>query len=707
MLAEGCIGIRSKLLLAAAIFVVMGLGMDAAARAALGPVVTGQVKDTNPGPADGDPLQGGNDADEVGGVDLDGILIFDANDGFSGAAHGQELWRSDGTEAGTYLVKDIAVGAMFSSSPNSMTEMNGEVYFAALEGGLTTGIELWKTDGTEQGTNMLKDLHPGLPSGSPEQLTNVNGTLYFLADSDFANGYELWKSDGTEAGTVMVRDIGSNFATPAHNLTAVGNRLFFTFNDGVNGKELWTSDGTLFGTTQVENIGPGATSGLPGVAAQGRSEYFNFEGKLYFRANDGVHGRELWRSDGTAAGTEMVKDIDGTAGDSMTFDASFEQVGSELFFAWDFGIYKTDGTGPGTVSAGSAGNTPMQLTEVDGTLFFVQDINRLFKSDGTGPGTEEVIDAESPISRLTAFDGNIYLAFDDGPSGGNSGVELWRSDGTASGTERLTDINPGVGGSLVNERTVAGNRLYFRGDDNGATGVELWSTHADRTAPQTTIDSGPADGATIEVDSATFTFSSNEPGSTFACVLDGGAPEACDSGTRTYTGLSEGVHTFQATATDAPPFSNVDPTPATRSFSFEVPVDDPPVTDITAPALRVQGQKKQKSPQRILLKATCLDEACSLKATGRIKVKILKPSGKVRKTRNLKLISASSSAPAGSTVKLRLKFNKKTKKLVKKVLKKKPSKARIKVVATDANGNASTGSRSVTVIKKKRPGTKG
>ena len=101
-LRDGRIGFRLKLVLIAAISATLALAMDTAARASLGPVVVSQVKDSDPGPGDGDPLQGGNGAEEAGGIDLGGVLIYDANDGFAGAVprHGQELWRSDGTEAG-------------------------------------------------------------------------------------------------------------------------------------------------------------------------------------------------------------------------------------------------------------------------------------------------------------------------------------------------------------------------------------------------------------------------------------------------------------------------------------------------------------------------------------------------------------------------------------------------------------------------------
>ena len=199
-----------------AVFAFFGFGIDTAARAALGPVVVEQVKDIRPGPGDGDPLQYGDGQFFPGGADLNGVLIFDAKDGVAiaeGDVHGVELWRSDGTEAGTYMLKDINPGDngmfAFSSFPSYLTEMNGEVYFSA-SANTIVGAELWKTDGTEAGTVLVKDINPaGFNGGSPANLVNVNGTLFFTANSDFPsdNTFELWKSDGTTAGTEIVYDL--------------------------------------------------------------------------------------------------------------------------------------------------------------------------------------------------------------------------------------------------------------------------------------------------------------------------------------------------------------------------------------------------------------------------------------------------------------------------------------------------------------------
>ncbi len=320
-------------------------------------------------------------------------LFFRANDGIAGS----ELWKSDGTPGGTVLVKDINPGAG-GSAPDNLTDVNGTLFFRARDEG-STGRELWKSDGTAAGTVLVKDIHPGpgasFPSPSPFNLTNVDGTLFFRAD-DGSTGQELWKSDGTAAGTLLVKDIfpGTSFDTGDPNSSSPGGlidvdgTLFFHAADGDTGRELWRSDGTAAGTLLVEDIFPGA------VPSSTPTELTNVNGTLFFRAEEGSAGGELWKSDGTAAGTVLVKDIFPGVGDS----------------------------------------NPRNLTNVKGVLFF------------------------------SAFMGVR----------GGSGRELWSSDGTATGTVLVKDIFTGVGNSSPGRLMEIGEQLLFRADD-GQVGDELWA----------------------------------------------------------------------------------------------------------------------------------------------------------------------------------------------------------------------------------------
>jgi ELWxxDGT repeat protein len=303
-----------------------------------------------------------------------------------GGVNGYELWKSDGTAAGTTLVKDIYPGAS-GSSPESLTVVGNTLYFRANDD--VNGIELWKSDGTAAGTTLVKDIYTGssfgFPNGSfPTNLTAVGNTLYFIAN-DGVNGIELWKSDGTAAGTTLVKDINPGANTSyASSLTAVGNTLYFRAYDEVNGSELWKSDGTAAGTTLVKDIYPGSTSGFLNGSFP---EYLTPLGNtLYFVADDGVNGRELWKSDGTAAGTTLVKDIytGPTSGFSYSFNPSSPTVvGNTLYFVANDGVHgrelwKSDGTAAGTTlvmdiypNTGSVYEPdPSSLTVVGNTLYF-------------------------------------------------------------------------------------------------------------------------------------------------------------------------------------------------------------------------------------------------------------------------------------------------------------------------------------------------
>src|SRR5947208_622304 len=164
-----------------------------------------------------------------------------------------------------------------SSNPSNFIAVSGTTYFSADDG--VHGVELWKTDGTAAGT-----VETFFPSHQIARLTDVNGTLFFTAD-DGIHGIELWKSDGTAAGTVMVKDInpGSGDSIP-QDLTNVNGTLFFTANDGSNQGELWQSDGTAAGTVMVMSF--------PGNAGSEPQGLTNFNGTLFFQANDGVNGSE-------------------------------------------------------------------------------------------------------------------------------------------------------------------------------------------------------------------------------------------------------------------------------------------------------------------------------------------------------------------------------------------------------------------------------
>jgi len=195
-------------------------------------------------------------------------------------------------------VKDILAGSG-SSSPQFLTNVNGTLFFIAFDG--VTGRELWRSDGTAGGTVLVRDINTGASDSSPSNLTDVNGTLFFTADN-MVNGQELWKSDGTAAGTVLVKDIvaGSGSSSPS-SLTNVNGTLFFTADNGVNGMELWASglatnllanDTDPDSPTLTANLVTGPSNGTLVLNADGTFTYrpnANFIGtdSFTYQASDG------------------------------------------------------------------------------------------------------------------------------------------------------------------------------------------------------------------------------------------------------------------------------------------------------------------------------------------------------------------------------------------------------------------------------------
>jgi ELWxxDGT repeat protein len=326
-----------------------------------------------------DICNGGNSSSPRSFTVFGDTLYFNANDGLNG----WELWKSDGTANGTMMVKDIYSGGEYSygvTSISSFAVIGTNLYFRANDG--TNGSELWKSDGTANGTIMVKDINSGSGYSSPSYFVIVGDTFYFVAD-DGLTGRELWKSDGTANGTVMVKDINEgSTGSSISQYTLVGNNLFFKADDGINGTELWKSDGTANGTIMVKDINHGP---LSSISYSGGSLTV-LGNTLYFIADDGTNGTELWKSDGTASGTMMVKDINngslsGLCSDSCPAFKSLKAIGSTLYFSADDGTYgfelwKSDGTANSTMmvhdmNSGTSSSNPSGFISLNNNIVFI------------------------------------------------------------------------------------------------------------------------------------------------------------------------------------------------------------------------------------------------------------------------------------------------------------------------------------------------
>jgi len=393
-----------------------------------------------------------------------------------------------------YLIKDIVPGPG-PSAPDDFTLSGRFTYFRAFDA--THGREIWRTDGTEAGTMLVRDIIPG-PEGLNDtiNLTDVNGTVFFTV-TDEEHGTELWKTNGTAAGTVLVKDINpaSPEVTPPFRgssypslLTNVDGRLFFVACDEEHGHELWTSDGTQAGTRLVKDIlpGPGGTTESNVCLGQTPrpSLLTPFNGVLYFIHDVPQFGRELWRSDGTADGTYLLKDTlpgpNPPSAPTMGTGPAPPRtavVKGMLFFPIRSDLWKTDGTGEGTVPV--TDRFPWLLTGSGEFAFFASG-DGLWRTDGTPAGTLFLHPLEFALTlrfsnRFSEMRGASSGVFFDAAETG-LGYEPWFSDGTPEGTHLIEDINPGTSSSYPQSAVWYGRRVYFLAND-AQNSWQLWSAN--------------------------------------------------------------------------------------------------------------------------------------------------------------------------------------------------------------------------------------
>jgi ELWxxDGT repeat protein len=444
------------------------------------------VKDVNVGPRNSQPWYI---------TECNGKVLFSLHEAKTGA----ELWATNGSAATTALVKDINTTSTSSSdaaiSFKGIVATNSGVVFGAFGPGL--GVELYKSDGTTNGTQLLNEINPGENWSSPTMFISKNGSYYFKADNptgfaiyttdgnknglkkmtvdipwnfyslinyDVAdNGrlfftlyntssfsYELWTSNGTPSGMITL----SNSVSYNPTMITVGNDAFFSAGDFTNGYELWKSDGTIAGTKLVKDINPGFDGSYP-------YSFISYKGSLYFGAYDNSYIYRLWKSNGTEAGTYVVGDVQfpqtwnneqllyyTVISDNILYFAGFSNATFQTL------LWKTDGTIAGTKEVNTNLQYPVSLTNVDGTLFF----NAYDPSLGLGlykfnskVAAPELIKSDLWIQFPTGACGILYFVI---------GGTLWSSNGTTAGTNPVDDPFLAGVGSFYN-LTGSNNKLFF------------------------------------------------------------------------------------------------------------------------------------------------------------------------------------------------------------------------------------------------------
>ncbi len=455
-----------------------------------------------------------------------------------------QLWRTDGTRQGTLplTTRELAPQIDTPLDPTNPPTVGDRLVFVAYTP--EARRELWVTDGTPEGTELLIDLAPGNGFADPFGLTRLGSRVLFFARD--ATTFGLWATDGTAGGTTLLAAVPS--PVDRFRIVKAGSRLFFavqTFPTVRSEWWLWTSDGTAAGTREVARLSPtGIERGPEWLEAAGD--------RVFFPARDGDRGIELWTSDGTARGTKKVTSltqlnpwarIDGIfplnhvvpfagrfyfaarerslvrlfsvgpsfadvreelnlepGGCSAGVSGRLVPVGGKLAFSRCVGsapeLWVTDGRSSGTLSLGPLSvfaSSPAGFGPIPGSSDLVFGRNtQLFRTDGTVANTRPIARPGrwrvDDVARGLLWRGeSVWYAFDNG----SSGVELWRSDGSPASSRLLLDLAKSRPGFDPAELTPWGAGIAF-GSAN-FTSSALWTSDGSRDGTQELAESVEAE----------------------------------------------------------------------------------------------------------------------------------------------------------------------------------------------------------------------
>ena len=282
-----------------------------------------------------------------------------------------QVWLSDGTEEGTGPFQPLASYEVQGGNSGYRMVSLGDRAHLLIED-IDSKADWWVTDGTLAGTELLQHLSD-YPNNEPLQAVRLGEADYVSTGTTTTS---IWKTDGTAAGTVEALGFDLGFTSRPRDLTVFADRLFFVAESSTTEDALWTSDGSgqqaVALTTFPKDDGYFGEFAVIETRAQGD--------RLFFVVDDGVHGRELWKTDGSVAGTELVKDIYPSAVSSLPQHLTV--FGDRLYFSANAGsgneLWRSDGTAAGTVQVadiadGLLSSSPQQLTPTSNRLFFTAD----------------------------------------------------------------------------------------------------------------------------------------------------------------------------------------------------------------------------------------------------------------------------------------------------------------------------------------------
>ena len=360
----------------------------------------------------------------------------------------------------------------------NFTPFNGLLYFtggsATFNNG-TNDIELWKMDGSLEGTSKVKDIKIGNGSSYPDNLVVLNPTTMIFQADDSTASTQLWKTDGTQTGTVKITDYASSnsilWIKKLGSSAVMCQGLFSTSMLNPLGYELYKTNGSIGNNELVKNINPGIINGISNRVT------ISALGSVFFNGNAGTTGMELWKIDGTEAGTVLVKDI--YAGTSTSEILRFAALGNNIYFCPIYGSlnrrpWKSDGTTAGTVPITINANVSVYndrsfITSANGKIYFFAEEGPtldLYCYDGLT--TVKLLDCNANGINVTnlytnfvALNGYVYFSVD---SNSDNLTELWRTDGTPAGTVQVASLfSPIVNPSAIGNITVSNNKIFFSG----------------------------------------------------------------------------------------------------------------------------------------------------------------------------------------------------------------------------------------------------